>query len=252
MTEAADAGYHHPLARPRFGLLEALVDGNARTHDRRGGSEVELVGDVPDIAWIREDVFGEAAIDRVAGVLLFETERLPARGAVLAMTAGGVEPRHADAIAFLDGGDAATDGDDVARALVARNERRRWLHRPVATRRVQVGMADAASLDLHHEFDRAPPRVPALPRSSVVVRTRGRPLPSSSSPFSLAPFWKQGRCIVKLEVMPDIATINRQDRYASHSTQRCDHGVDRHLGGLSGAVSRHRGPIRPHRLQDRR
>ena len=98
---------------------------------------------------IGHHVFGEAAVHRVAGVLLALAERLPAAEAVLAVAAGGVEPGHADPVALLDVLDAAADGGDVADALVAGDERRVRLDRPVALGGVQVGVADARGVDRH-------------------------------------------------------------------------------------------------------
>ena len=64
------------------------------------------------------------------------------------MAAGGVKPRDADAVAFLDAFDVAPDLGDGADTFMAGDEGRAWLHRPVALRRVQIGMANAACRDL--------------------------------------------------------------------------------------------------------
>src|SRR3546814_6292446 len=95
-----------------LGGLQSLVDGDARAEDRRNVEEVDIVGKVTNIVGIGEDIFGKAAIDRIAGVLLFVAKRLPATQAMHAMPAGGVEPGHADPVAFLHMGDARTDGGD--------------------------------------------------------------------------------------------------------------------------------------------
>ena len=65
-------------------------------------TNADVVGQVADIVRIGDDVFGEAAVHRIAGVLLLLAQRLPAAQAVPAVAAGGVEPGHADPVAFLD------------------------------------------------------------------------------------------------------------------------------------------------------
>src|SRR5690606_9863081 len=75
----------------------------------------------------------------------------PAAQAVLAVTAGRVQPRNADAVAFLDVGDALAHRDHMAYALVAGNEGGIGLYRPVAFSGVQVGVADATGLDLDQD-----------------------------------------------------------------------------------------------------
>ena len=52
-------------------------------------------------------------------------------------------------------GDAGAYGHHMAHAFMAGNERRVGLDRPVAFHGVQVGMADAAGLDLHQQLARA-------------------------------------------------------------------------------------------------
>ncbi|MNP53184.1 hypothetical protein D3C76_1476350 [compost metagenome] len=69
-----------------------------------------------------------------------------------AMAAGGIEPGHPDAVAFLDAGDAGAHCRDVAHAFVAGNEGQARLHRPVAFGGMQVGVADAGGLDLHQDL----------------------------------------------------------------------------------------------------
>jgi hypothetical protein len=64
-----------------------------------------------------------------------------------------VEPGDADAVALLDVGHAGADGRHEAHALVAGDERRLRLHRPVALGGVEVGVADAGRL--HRDLDLA-------------------------------------------------------------------------------------------------
>ena len=60
------------------------------------------------------------------------------------MAAGGIEPWHADAVAFFHGRHAGAKLDDDADGFVPWNEGDRWFHWPVAFCGVQIRMADAA------------------------------------------------------------------------------------------------------------
>ena len=108
-----------------------------------------------DIVRIGEDIFGETAVDRIAGVLLALAQRLPAAQAMHTLAAGGIEPGNADAVAFLDVGDARSDRGDMADAFMAGNEGRVGLDRPVALGRVQIGVAHAGRGDLHEDLARS-------------------------------------------------------------------------------------------------
>ena len=152
MTEAADTGHHDPIAGPGIGDLEAFVDRNTGAKDRRDLDERNLAGQMPDIVRIRYDVFGEASVHGIAGVLLLRAQRLPASQAMPAVAARRIEPRDADAVAFLDVRNAGADGGDMADALMARDEGRLGLDRPIAVRGVQVGVADAARRDLDEDL----------------------------------------------------------------------------------------------------
>ena len=152
VAEPANAGDDHPLAGSGLGGLQSLVDGDARAEDRRNVEEVDIVGKVTNIVGIGEDIFGKAAIDRIAGVLLFVAKRLPATQAMHAVPAGGVEPGHADPVAFLHMGDARTDGGDMPDAFMAGNEGRVGFDRPVPFCRVQVGMAHAGCRNLDQDL----------------------------------------------------------------------------------------------------
>ena len=85
----------------------------------RGLERVDPLGHLDDVAGVGVGVLAEAAVDRVAHVLLLEAERLPAGDAVLAGAAGVAEPRHRDSVAERDLGDAGAELDDDADALVA-------------------------------------------------------------------------------------------------------------------------------------
>ncbi len=155
VTEAAYTGDGHPLAGPRPGFLEALVHRHPGTEDRRDLEEVDVLRQDADVVGVSQHVLGIAAVDRVAGVLLALAKRLPAGQAVLAAATGAVQPGHADTVALLDPGHAAADRHHVANPFMTGNERQARLHRPVALGCVQVGVADAGSLDLHQNLPRA-------------------------------------------------------------------------------------------------
>ena len=101
-----------------------------------------------DEAGIGDGVLGEAAVDRVAGVLLGLAQGLPTAQAVLAVATGAVQPGNPHPIAFLDVVDALTHRGDFADAFMAGNKWRIGLDRPVAVGGVQVGVADPGGGDL--------------------------------------------------------------------------------------------------------
>ena len=77
-----------------------------------------------------------------------EAQRLAAAVAVAAVAAGVAEPRQRDAHARLEAVlVAGAEPLDDADALVAGDERRRGLHRPLAAGGVDVGVAEPGRLD---------------------------------------------------------------------------------------------------------
>jgi hypothetical protein len=92
MTEAADAGDHHPIAGFGIGDLQALVHGHAGAQHRCDFDEADITRQVADVVGIGQGVFGETAIDRVARVFLLLAQRLPAAKAVLAVCRCGCPP----------------------------------------------------------------------------------------------------------------------------------------------------------------
>lgn len=67
---------------------------------------------------------------------------------MIAIAAGGIEPRHVDPVAFLHMGDACAHLTGKAQAFMARNE---WggLYGSIAFGGVKIGMADAGRLHRH-------------------------------------------------------------------------------------------------------
>src|ERR1700679_1636518 len=82
--------------RDRLCLLDAFVGGDAGADQRRGELRIESFRDVGDVIRIGDDVFSEAAIPGVTPEFCVGTDRLPGRQAMLAVTAGRVEPGHSD------------------------------------------------------------------------------------------------------------------------------------------------------------
>ena len=146
VSKAADAGDRHPLPRPRVRHLQALVDRDARARDGRDLQRVGVVRDARRIGGVDEHVAAEAAVDGVAAVLLALAQCLPAGAAVLARAARRPQPRVADFVADLEILDAFAERDDGAVALVAGDERRLRLDRPITVCGMQIGVADAGGL----------------------------------------------------------------------------------------------------------
>ena len=70
------------------------------------------------------------------------------------MPAGAVQPCDSDAVAFLQMGYARAQLGYKARAFVAGDKGQRGFNRPIAIRRVQVGVADTARDYLHQHLSR--------------------------------------------------------------------------------------------------
>ena len=98
---------------------------------------------MPDVAGIGQHVFGVATIDAVTRHLLAIAQGLPSGHAVLAISAGGVQPWNADAIPFLHVFHAGAHGADETDTFVTGNERRFRFDRPIAIGGMQVGMSNA-------------------------------------------------------------------------------------------------------------
>ncbi|MNV49904.1 hypothetical protein D3C71_1418770 [compost metagenome] len=158
VAQATDAGDHHPLPGAGVGHLQALVDGHPGAQDRGDLDEADALGQQAHVIGVGQRVFGEAAVDRVAGVLLRLAQGFPAAHAVFAMAAGRIQPWDADPVALADMADAGAHRHHVADALVTGNERRVGLDRPVAVHRMQVGVAHATRFDLHQDVAGAGPR----------------------------------------------------------------------------------------------
>jgi hypothetical protein len=148
MSEPAHPTDHEPVAGLAIRNLDALVDRYASANDRAGRYGVEAPWNVPNIGRRSDAVFGEASVRRVAAVGGRLAHRLSAGEAIVAVAACFVQPRDSDPVPFLDPLHSLADLYDASDPFMARNERRSRLHGPVAIGGVDVGMADAAGLDL--------------------------------------------------------------------------------------------------------
>ena len=93
-----------------------------------------------------------AALQVDTGRLIILAKFLLAAQAPFAATATFLHPADADAVSDFAGGDAGADFDDLADGLVAEHARK--LKREQAVREVNVGVAEAASVDLHDDLIR--------------------------------------------------------------------------------------------------
>jgi hypothetical protein len=151
MAQAADAG----ITTQSPGLASVTFSPLYRDPGAEHGSDVDKahVGrQMAHIVGIGQCVVGKAAVDRIAGIGLRLAQGFPAAYAVAAEAAGAVKPGHAHAIAFLDMLDVLAHRRHIAHALVAGNEGRMRLDRPVAFGCMQIGVADAGSSDLDQDL----------------------------------------------------------------------------------------------------
>src|SRR5665213_548075 len=101
-----------------------------------------------------QDRYGPNRVGPFAAELRLWTYGLPSRKTILAMAARRVKPGHAYPVALLNDRYARSDGADHSDSLMAGHKRECWLHRPVAMRRMEIGVAHAASLGLHQNLPR--------------------------------------------------------------------------------------------------
>ena len=97
----------------------------------------------------------KAPLHAVSAVVLVLAQRLPSGLAVLAAPQASCSQAMPTGSPSLSVGDAGAERGDDAGALMAGNERRRRLDRPVAVGGMQIGVADAAGDDLDQDFARA-------------------------------------------------------------------------------------------------
>ena len=152
MAKPADAGNHHRFARLAFGFLKPLIDRDTGTKHRGCIAKFKRIGQMANIVWIGQNIFGKAAIHGIAGIKLLATQCFPAGNAVMAMPAGGMQPRHTNTVALLDGCHAFANFGNDADTFMAGDKGRVRLDRPVAFGGVKVGVTHARCLDLDQNF----------------------------------------------------------------------------------------------------
>src|SRR5271156_1094905 len=107
-----------------------------------------------DVIRVCDEVFGKAAVLRVASELHLRTDGFPTCQAILTMAACRVKPRHAYPVTLLHPPHPRSDGNDQADGLVARDERQRGLPSPITARRVKIGVTYSASFSLDQDLPR--------------------------------------------------------------------------------------------------
>ncbi len=110
---------------------------------------------VRDVVRVGQHVLGKTAVAAISAKHGVRADRLPRCQTILAVPASRMQPRDADAVAFLHDGDAGTECHDASDGFVSGHERKRRLERPVARGRMHVRMAHAARLGLHEDLARA-------------------------------------------------------------------------------------------------
>jgi hypothetical protein len=148
VAQPANAGDRDPLAGFRFGLLDALVCRDAGAEDRRHCREIRIARQPPDIGRGSDHIFGEAAIDTIACIVLRLAQTIPPRHAILAPTAGIVQPSDTDRVSLFQSGDPGADRRNDTRTFMTGDKGKRGLDRPIAVGRVEVSVAHAGRDDL--------------------------------------------------------------------------------------------------------
>jgi aminopeptidase N len=143
-----------PSAAPLAGRAVAAPADQPCAQQRRRPGVVEAPGQREAIARIGDRVGRMAAIAGVAREQRRVAEVLAIGAAIRARTAGGAEPRHADALAEREARDACTQRRDLADDLVTRHDRRLGMRQLTAIH-VQIGAAQAASGDRDQDFARS-------------------------------------------------------------------------------------------------
>ena len=154
MPETPDAEHGDEVRRARSCDLDRLIGRHAGAAQRRRIERVDALGHRDHVAGVGRGVLAEGSVERVAHVLLLEAQRLAAGDAVVAGATGVAEPWHRHALAERHLGDAGAELAHDADALVAGNEGRCGLDRPVAVGGVDVGVAEPRCLHLHPDLPR--------------------------------------------------------------------------------------------------
>src|SRR5271156_1489147 len=107
-----------------------------------------------DVIRVCDEVFGKAAVLRVASELHLRTDGFPLCQAILTVAACRVKPRHAYPVTLLHPPHSRSDGNHQADGLMAWDQRKGGPPGPIATRRVKIRVAYSAGLSLDQDLPR--------------------------------------------------------------------------------------------------
>ena len=150
VAQAAEAVDSDPLARFDVGDLNGFVGGDPGAGDAAGGGGVEAVRDFNRVVGGDDALFRHAAVDGITGVFHRAAQRLVAAVTVFAVAAAFEEPRHAGAIARLQGGDARADFLYYPDPFMTKNNA--GFIAKIAVFHVQVSMTHAAAFHFQQRF----------------------------------------------------------------------------------------------------
>src|SRR5215468_12082942 len=150
MPKPTDSKYGHALVRLRIGPAEPAINGISGAKDRCSLLVGNLVRNQIRSVCVHQHILGVTALCICPGALQIGTEHPSAALAPFAASAGGLNPRRANAVAYLASGHIRSRGDDLAHRLVTKDSRK-W-SRKVSKRLVHIGVADAACVHLHQHL----------------------------------------------------------------------------------------------------
>src|SRR5580693_2421135 len=153
MAQAADADYRDALVGFGISEAEAAPDSVTSAENGRGLLVINSGRERHGGVGIGQHVFGMATWQADAGGDRVRASFLLAAQAPLAGAVSFLHPTDTDPVSDFAGGDAGADLDDLAHGFVAKDVRK--LNGKEAVRQVDIGVAEAASVDLHDHLVRA-------------------------------------------------------------------------------------------------
>jgi hypothetical protein len=141
VSQATDAEHGNQVGGARPGNLDPLVRRHPDARQRRGVERVDPDGHLGSVAGVGDRVLAKPAVDPVAGVFLLQARRFPTGHAGVAGAARITQPRHRDPVAEHDLGHPGPELDNGPDSLMAWDESRRGLDRPVPARGMDVCVA---------------------------------------------------------------------------------------------------------------
>src|SRR5258708_3849536 len=155
MAQPANAKDGETLSVLYAGIFHSAVGSDASAEERRRFFRAQLLRNFQRVTGLGFDEFGKAAIHTRAGDRLLGAEILQAFLAKLTYTARPVQPRDTHSIADSEMGDAVAGFDHASDNLMSGDQGK--LEQPLELRPFtfhnrEVGVADAAGLDLDQYF----------------------------------------------------------------------------------------------------